>query len=164
MTNLSINLELTCSATGERSNATLTLDRLPPLGRDLKREIEIAHEIPAFTQRLKYGGDGDLFASAEIADNEPVSRALLRNGDTLRVVYTSSADCKAVKRAVDYLEVLVASFKDQFPTPNDTTSTSAILLSQAFTGGTIQLLRNVCTLFSVDLYIYTESAVWSRMH
>ena len=143
---LTIHLSLICSATGESSSEQLTLETLPPLGADLKREIERANEIPSFAQTLAYGSDS---AYAELADDDSVSAALLRHGDSLRVTYTSKAECREVGRAVDYLEQLVASFREQFPSPSDSASHSATLLNQLFSSGIGQLLRNVSCFIAI---------------
>lgn len=142
MAGLTVALHLTCSTTGESSTVDLTLKSLPSLGLDLKREIELAHEIPAFAQTLTCGtGDSDSF---EIADDDGISNAVLRDGDSLRVSYTSKAECRDVQKAVDYLEQLVASFRQQFPTIDTTESTpSTLLLNQAFSGGIAELLSHV---------------------
>ena len=136
---LTLVLHLTCSSTGESSDVDLSLASLPSVGLGLKREIERAHDIPVFAQTLSYG-ESEL-ESALIADDDAIHRALLRDGDILRVSYTSKADCKDVQRALQHLEKLLTSFQREFPTVS--TSSSAILLIQAFSQGIAQLLRIV---------------------
>lgn len=137
-----LTLHLACSTTGERSEAKLSLKTLPLLGIDLKKEIESEHEIPVFTQTLTH--ESLSHYSTEIADDDAVG-TLLRHGDSLRVTYTSKAECKDVQKAVEALESLVIWFREHIPTVGDNTSTSSRLLYQAYeAGGIIQLLRTVC--------------------
>ena len=136
---LTLVLHLTCSSTGESSDVDLSLASLPSVGLGLKREIERAHDIPVFAQTLSYGESES--ESALIADDDAIHRALLRDGDRLRVSYTSKADCKDVQRALQHLEKLLTSFQREFPTVS--TSSSAILLIQVFSQGIAQLLRIV---------------------
>ena len=138
-TGFTVVLHLTCSTSGECSDAELMLKSLPSVGLDLKREIELAYEIPVFVQTLTYGTEDSL---AVIADDDPITNAVLRHGDRLQVSYTSRAECKDVESAVNYLEKLATSFKQQFPKSNDA-SPSALLLNQAFREGMAQLLRIV---------------------
>lgn len=136
---LTLVLHLTCSTTGESADVDLSLASLPSVGLDLKREIERAHDIPVFAQTLSYGESES--ESALMADDDAIHRALLRDGDRLRVSYTSKADCKDVQRALQHLENLLISFQREFPAVS--TSSSAILLTQAFGQGIAQLLRIV---------------------
>ena len=140
MAGLTLVLNLTCSTTRECVDVDLTLKSIPSVGLDLKREIELAQEIPVFTQTLTYGTGES--CSAEIADDDAITNAVLRHGDRLKVSFTSRAECKDVQSAVVYLEKMTTSFRQQFPTANDA-SPSAVLLNQAFSGGIAQLLRIV---------------------
>ena len=126
---------MTCSTTGECADVDLTLKSILSVGFDLKREIELAQEIPVFVQTLTYG-TGESCS----ADDDAITNAVLRHGDRLKVSYTSRAECKDVQSAVVDLEKLTN--RQQFPTANDT-SPSAVLLNQAFSGGIAQLLRIV---------------------
>ena len=136
----------TSYTTGKTSHGSLTLDSFPLHGSDLKKEIEIAHEIPTFAQtRLTFGEQSD--SQVEIRDDDRLSNTLLRNGDIVRVTYIAKAECKEVERVVKYLETLAESLKENLPTSHN--SASAVILSQAFSGGIAQLLRQVFYFFSL---------------
>ena len=133
----SLRLVLACSTTGEVSHVQLTLNSLPLHGSDLKKEIEIVHEIPRFCQTLTYGDP-----KTELGDCEKLNDALVRNGDTVWVTYTAKAECREIERVREYLQKLTDALNDNPPIENED-SLSATILSQAFSGGYAQLLRNV---------------------
>jgi hypothetical protein len=128
-------LVLACSTTGEVSHVQLTLNSLPLHGSDLKKEIEIVHEIPRFCQTLTYGDP-----KTEIGDCEKLNDALVRNGDTVWVTYTAKAECREIERVREYLQKLTGALNGNPPIENED-SLSATILSQAFSGGYAQLLR-----------------------
>ena len=136
---ITLNLSLKCSTTGECSNAQLLLRSLPDLGIDLKKEIEDAHNIPAFAQTLTYGWD----QKSTISDDDSLSNALLRNGDTVWITYTAKAEFCDIGRAVGFLKRLTESLSAELPAVNDSGSSSALLLRHMFSDGIVQLLRKV---------------------
>ena len=133
----SLCLVLVCSTTGEVSPVQLTLNSLPRHGSDLKKEIEIAHEIPSFAQTLTYGDP-----KTEITDGEKLNDALVRNRDTVWVTYTAKAECREVKRVGEYLHKLTDALYVYLPIQYED-SLSATILSQAFSEGFAQLLIKV---------------------
>ena len=135
----SLRLVLICSTTGEVSPVQFTLNSLPRHGSDLKKEIEIAHEIPSFAQTLTYGDP-----KTEITDGEKLNEALVRYGDTIWVTFTAKAECREVERVGEYLHKLTDALHNYLPIEYED-SLSATILNQAFSEGFAQLLRKVNT-------------------
>ena len=140
MADFNLHLVLTCSATGTVSHGQLSLKSLPPLAIDLKKAIEREHQIPSFAQTLSYDN-----RSSELADADNLHNALLRHGDTVWVTYTAAAECREVERVVEYLQKLVAHFREELPSANGAPSESATQLGLAFSGDIAHLLTDVRT-------------------
>lgn len=143
MSDFTVELSLFCSSTGERSTAQLILGSFPSCSRDLKREIEKAHQIPTFAQtQLTYGETSGW--RTEITEEDDLSNAHFRNGDTVWVTYTAKAECNEIEMVVKNLQLLASSLSEHLPSFLNDNSLSSALLSQAISpDGIAQLLRKV---------------------
>lgn len=102
-----LNVLLVSSKTGETEKGSLNFSTAPPrLVKDVKLVVEEEFSIPTFAQRLSFEAD-------ELRDETKLSYIRVRNGDTLRVEYTTKADCAGLKAVIEWLNQLVDVFKKE---------------------------------------------------
>lgn len=94
-TELELNLELKCSATGSVAQKTVCFSPAPVTIAELKQRLENGFSVPKSCLTLCLP-DGQA-----LLDSDQVAKLYLRDGDTLNVTYFATADVHPLRRAVE---------------------------------------------------------------
>lgn len=107
---MEFNLILHCAHTKETRHDKLVFTPIP-LGacvRDLKLQIEKAHNIPVCVQSLSY-------ETHPLPSNTALDSLRIRSGDTLHVDYSSEGDCEEVIQVISWLGMILGGLKLESP-------------------------------------------------
>lgn len=102
----SVNVVLICSETGESENGSLIFSSPPLVAKDIKIAVEEEFSIPMFAQTLS-------FDSQSLADNAELIYTRVRSGDTFHIEFTSKANCAELKKIIEWLDQLIAGFRNE---------------------------------------------------
>lgn len=151
----SLNILLISSKTGETEKGSLNFSTASPrLVKDVKLVVENEFSIPTFAQRLSFEAD-------ELRDETKLSYIRVRNGDTLRVEYSTKADCAGLKTVIEWLNQLVDGFRKE---ARKETGSYYDLQELVTAGLEAQHLEHLCDLLSVTCLEVTSNKHYFHHH
>ena len=133
----SANVVLICSETGESENGSLSFSYPPLVAKDIKIAVEEEFNIPMFAQTLS-------FDSQSLADDAELIYTRIRSGDTFHIEFTSKANCAELKKIIEWLDQLIAGFRNEKSSTNNEISKELnLLVTSGLRSNHLQHLTNL---------------------